>query len=90
VKSVPKHTTVTARFPEHELAVRRLFICDADFRAICEDHEEAIQALLYWQAKGTSQHARAEEYRQLVSELEAEIATTLAKVPKTHSDSEQN
>ena len=71
---VPQITAVVSRFPRHELAIRRLYSRDATFREICEDYDEALRALRYWQSAATSSDPRIEQYRELVSELESEIS----------------
>ncbi len=73
-------TTValTGRHPECELAIRRLYGADAAFRGVCDDFEEAVVAHGRWRKEGASGAARAEEYRLLVAELEAEILAMLA------------
>ena len=85
---MPKMAALAARFPDRELALRRLHAQDADFRGICDDYEEALTALCYWQGKQDA--ARAEEYRQLAEELEAEILAaldcSLAAVPTLTTD----
>jgi hypothetical protein len=70
---------VASRFPEHELAIRRLYTCDATFRSICEDYSEALRALRYWQSAASSSDPRIEQYRELVSELESEISGLLER-----------
>jgi hypothetical protein len=71
---VPQITAVVSRFPRHELSIRRLYSRDATFREICEDYDEALRALRYWQSAATSSDPRIEQYRELVSELESEIS----------------
>lgn len=60
---------VMSRFKQHEFAIRRLHASDEEFRMICEDYEAAVRALERWK----EDEAKAEEYRQIVSELETEI-----------------
>ena len=68
-----------SRFPHLELSIRRLFAHSAEFRAVCEDYEEAMSAMRHWQA--TNSVAKAQEYRAFASELEAEIGRML-ELPK--------
>jgi hypothetical protein len=68
---VSKIAGLVNRFPDRELAIRRLYACDADFRAVCDDYEEALRALRHWQATGDE--AKTEDYRQLVDDLGAEV-----------------
>jgi hypothetical protein len=74
---VPQITAVVSRFPRHELAIRRLYSRDATFREICEDYDEALRALRYWQSAASSSDPRIEQYRELVNELEGEISNVL-------------
>jgi hypothetical protein len=64
-----------SRFPHRELSIRRLSAHSAEFRAICEDYEEALSALKHWET--TSCDAKAQEYRVLAAELEMEIVRML-------------
>jgi hypothetical protein len=65
---------VLSRFPRDELAIHRLYAHDGAFRAICDDYEEAVAALRHWEA---ADEAKAQDFRQLASEIEAEIAAFL-------------
>jgi hypothetical protein len=71
---VPRTTALVSRFPRHELAIRRLYTYNAMFREICADYDEAVRALRYWQSAASSSDPRIEQYRELVNELESEIA----------------
>jgi hypothetical protein len=72
---VSKIAGLVSRFPERELAIRRLYARDDAFRAVCDDYEEALMALRHWQATGDD--AKAEDYRRLSDDLEAEILAIL-------------
>jgi hypothetical protein len=65
------------RFPAYARSIRRLQAEDATFREICEDYGEALRALAHWQAADQSAQQRAEEYQQLVRELEDEALAIL-------------
>ncbi|TPE47728.1 hypothetical protein [Amaricoccus solimangrovi] len=65
---------VVALFPDDELAIHRLYTRDAGFRAVCDDYEEALAALARWE---TVDAAKADDFRRLASEIEAEIAAYL-------------
>jgi hypothetical protein len=65
------------RFPDHARSIRRLEAEDATFRAIYEDYGLALRALAYWRVADQSAQPRAEEYRRLVMELEAEALAIL-------------
>lgn len=69
---------VTHRFGVHELAIRRLYAVDPEFRAACADYADAVGALVHWQ----SDPSRATEYRHLIAELESEIRRFL-EVPSS-------
>lgn len=64
---------VASRFAAYELAIRRLFVSDPEFRGLCEDYATARSALERWEADD----AKARDYRQLVEELEEEISMVL-------------
>jgi hypothetical protein len=74
---VPQTTAIVSRFPRHELAIRRLYTCDATFREICADYDQALRALRYWQSAATSSDPRIAQYHELVNELESEISNIL-------------
>jgi len=78
--------TVISRFSEHELAIHRLCGQDSSFLETCEDYEEAATALRHWEEAGPAYVARAEEYRHILGELEAdlqqELSTHLLRVPQ--------
>lgn len=65
-------STLVTRFPQHELAIHRLWARDEGFREVCADYEAALAALRHWECL-ESAHLRAREYRLLVTELEEEI-----------------
>ena len=68
---------VVARFPLRELEIRRRCAGDPKFGEICEDYGLALAALRHWEGAGPAGATRAEEYRRIVGELEAEILATL-------------
>jgi hypothetical protein len=65
-------STLVTRFPQHELAIHRLWGRNRAFREVCADYEAAVAALRHWE-RLESAPARACEYRVLVTELEEEI-----------------
>lgn len=74
----PSHADhLLERYPEHELAIRRLRARDPEFRAVCDDLEAVLQALERWQGSGREAPRRIEEYRRLLAELEAEALAFL-------------
>jgi hypothetical protein len=64
------------RFQDRELEIRRLLGRDEDFRSACRDFDLAVKALKHWECVEHSA-ARMAEYRQIVDEIEAEIAALL-------------
>jgi hypothetical protein len=71
---MPDLVPIIRRFSGHEFEIRRRYSNDPEFRAICEDHAAATSALARWE----KDHAKAEDYRQLIRELEEEILAHLA------------
>ncbi|MDE5460347.1 hypothetical protein [Bradyrhizobium sp. CSS354] len=73
--------SIVARFPQRELEIRRRFMRDAQFRAVCADHEEAMRALRHWQHAARvgdpDGNRKAAEYEQIVAELEQEALAYL-------------
>ena len=63
-------------FKARELEVRRLYARDDDFRCACEDFVVATNALFHWE-RDENNMVRAEEYRTLANEIEAEILSRL-------------
>ena len=64
---------IIRRFSEHEFEVNRRYARAPEFRAICEDYADATRALAYWK----NDPPKAEDYRQLIKELEDEILANL-------------
>ena len=71
------------RFPGDSALLASLFIENAVFRAVCEDlalAKNTLQKLEAFQQEG--QRPQIAEYRQLISELESEVADVLANAKK--------
>ena len=68
---------IVTRFPLRELEIHRRCARDPKFAEICEDYGEALQALRHWEGAGPAGAARAEEYRRILEELEAEMLAIL-------------
>ena len=68
-----KIAAVISKFPEHELVIRRLCSQELDFRNDCEDYDAAVAALQRWESAGSRYVERANEYRNILGELEADI-----------------
>jgi hypothetical protein len=75
--TTPKCQSFAEKFPEHELAVRRLILRDRDFCSVCENHEACLAAVRHWEAQGNQ--PRAGEYRRLSLEIEEEILAYLGR-----------
>lgn len=71
-----KHSALLKSFPDQELLIRRLLLHDREFCAVCEDYEDCVAAFRHWTQNGDQ--SRAEEYRQLQVEIEAEVTNFLA------------
>lgn len=70
---------VLQRFPEHAAAVRRLFRHDETFVSVCEDYALARSALARLEKAdgGGKHHREIEDYRNIIADLELEIAGVL-------------
>jgi hypothetical protein len=80
---MPDLAPIICRFNEHEFEIRRRYARDPEFRAICEDYSAATRALLYWE----KDRSKAEDYRQLIRELEDEILAHLTDPRRSAGDS---
>jgi hypothetical protein len=69
--------TLARRFPQHAATIRRLQARDPSFRSICENYGEAQRAMKHWEATGQAAPERVAEYRQILTELEAEALAIL-------------
>ncbi len=63
------------KFPLQELAIRRLYASDEDFREACEDYAMAVIGLEEYR----KDRAEAAYYSELISDIEAEILRYLDK-----------
>lgn len=57
--------------------IRRRFWCDPEFRTVCEDYRDALQVLARLDPGRPADAPRIAEYRQIVTELLAEVETML-------------
>ena len=66
---------VIKRFPEHRSSLERLCEASTSFQSLCDDYDDCISALRYWQ-QSVSEEARyyRGEYTELLRELEEEIS----------------
>ena len=69
--------SLARRFPDHADRFDRLVHESDLFQSICEDYEEAVRAHRHFAAEAGGRDTRAEEYRRMVQELEAEAETVL-------------
>src|SRR5262245_25665113 len=67
------------RFPYLEKAIDDKFSASEDFRGLCRDYVDAVEALNRWEdsAPAPKMKSRIVEYRRLVQNLEAEILLEL-------------
>ena len=76
-------TAALRRFAGRGLRLEQEILKNPDFRSLCEDYGEAVDALAHWSKSVHPQSAqRVAEYERLVGELEQEIETYLGGVPR--------
>jgi hypothetical protein len=68
------------RFPELAHLIGPLAEQSEPFRSLCEDHQLAVETLGTLIARRPAEDKVVREYRTLVEELEADIATALRKL----------
>jgi hypothetical protein len=64
--------------PGEAARIRRKFWRDPEFREVCEDHRDALEAASRFEAACPADPVQAEEYRELAAEL-LEEATEMLK-----------
>ena len=68
------------RFPEKSKAIDLLIAEDSEFRAMCEDYDDCVEACRYWNlSKNPEAETRVNEYQILIRELENEFAEVLKR-----------
>ncbi len=72
-----KLEAIVSKFPGQESAIRDLCRRDVGFMCTCNDYEVASIALRHWEGLGSEFAKRADEYHQILDELEAEIRERL-------------
>lgn len=72
-----KLEAIVGKFPGRELAIRDLCSRDVGFLCACNDYEAALIAARHWEGLGSDFAKRANEYHQILGELEAEILERL-------------
>jgi hypothetical protein len=74
---LPTFAHLLARFPARELAIHRLHAREPEFRGLCNDYEEAVSALRYWETRKNVDEEKAGDFRRLAAEIEADIVAFL-------------
>lgn len=72
------------RFPYLERAIGDKLDASEDFRGLCQDYVDAVEALSHWEDSDTptsETRSRIVEYRNLVQNLEAELLLELYRRP---------
>ena len=65
---------VVDQLPQHRHVLRERMLVDVEFRSLCEDYGDALEALRHWEASTDGRRsARVEEFARLLAELESEI-----------------
>ena len=76
---MPRLVALTEIMPDRKRELQRRCALNRTFSLTCEDYEAADKLFKYW-SKMEGETAKAEEYRVLVAELEAEIIAYLDTV----------
>ena len=75
---IDKSHHILERFPNKSETIRHLMAENHEFRALCEDYGDYMNARQFWgQSTASEAETRANEYRALVEELEKEIDEAL-------------
>ena len=73
-----KLTAALKRFASRSLQVEQEALKNPDFRSLCEDYGETVDALDYWsRSDDPTSLSKVTEYHRLVVELEYEINSYL-------------
>ena len=82
----PHHAQVSRiieRFPEHAIGIRESFLRDERFRSVCTEYCLACESLARFEALSDARHSEViAEYRNLIGELETELAEQLPQSPQ--------
>lgn len=71
---------IRKRFPEKSETIDFLMVEDPEFRTMCEDYDDCVNACRYWShSKEPDAETRINEYRTLIQELENEILEALRR-----------
>lgn len=71
---------VLERFPGQRAEVVRRLGVDVEFRSLCQDYEDCVQALRHWSQTAEAPPGRVTEYTELLEELEREIQEVLESI----------
>lgn len=78
---------IREKFPDQKHAIDLLAEQNSEFLAMCRDHDACVHALQYWtNSKEPEAETRVDEYRNLVRELQEEIAQALAEMELPERD----
>ena len=78
---------IRKRFPNESEAIARVMAEDSDFRDICEDFRDCMNALQYWSHSDEPEaETRVNQYRALIDELEKEIVEALRAMKPKYVD----
>lgn len=70
-------------FPDTDELIHRLYARDDDFKLLCRDYADALEAIQTWrQSVNTEAPKRVLEYQSLVGELQKDIRQYLEKSAK--------
>jgi len=70
-------------FPDADKLIGRLYAKDQDFKLLCRDYADALEAIQIWrQSVNTEAPKRVLEYQSLVGELQKDIRQYLEKSAK--------
>ena len=71
---------IRKRFPDKSKTLALLISEDSEFRTMCEDYDDCVQACGYWGlSKEPEAENRVNEYRTIIKALEMEIVAVLNK-----------
>jgi len=70
---------VLERLPQHRHGIQERMLVDREFRSLCDDYDDALEALRRWEVSDDQRRQdRVREFRTLLAELEQEILRELA------------
>jgi len=70
---------VLERLPQHRHTMQKRMLIDREFRSLCDDYDDALEALRRWElSDDRHRQERVQEFRSLLAELEEDILRELA------------